>query len=95
MRLGITVADLSTAERLAAFGLDPPRPGRSGWRAYQEVGEALAADGWAGLVAPSAARPAGLVVCLFRGTGAVAGIRAVPPPTHVDQAPAPPRGMTT
>ena len=96
MQLNVTVADLSTPEQLAAVGLEPPRPGRTGWPAYQGVGEALAADGWAGLVAPSAARPAGLVVCLFRHeVRPVPGVRLLPPPQHVDRAPAPPRGMTT
>jgi RES domain-containing protein len=51
------VADLSTADRLARLGLAQPRPGRSTWPAYQEVGERLHVDGCAGLVAPSAARP--------------------------------------
>lgn len=95
VRLGVTLADLSTPGLLAAVGLDPPRPGRSGWPAYQSVGEALAADGWTGLVAPSAARPTGLVVCLFRGTGPLVGVRPLPPPSRVEHAPAPPRGMTT
>lgn len=95
VQLGVTVAKLSTPERLAEVGLDPPRPGRSGWRAYQDVGEALHAEGWAGLIAPSAARPTGLVVCLFRADGALRGVRPLPPPTRVERAPIPPRGMTT
>ena len=90
------VADLSAADRLARVGLRPPRPGRRTWPEYQDVGEQLAADGWAGLVAPSAARPSNLILCLFRvADGDVPSARPVPPPTRVDQPPAPPTGMNT
>ena len=42
-----------------------PRPGgRRGGR-IRRVGEQLWREGWAGLVAPSAARPEGLVLCVF------------------------------
>lgn len=99
IRLDVTVADLSSPEGLAEVGLQIPRPGRSGWPDYQLVGEALAADGWAGLVAPSAARRSALAVCLFRrkhqeGSG-LRGVTPLPPPEHVTTAPVPPRGMTT
>ena len=94
--IDVEVADLSDATRLARVGLAMPRPGRRGWPPYQRVGETLADDGWAGLVAPSAARPEHLVVCLFRADdGAVSEARPVPPPTRVDEPPAPPTGMTT
>jgi RES domain-containing protein len=36
-----SVADLSTADRLGRVGLGQPRPARSSWPAYQEVGERL------------------------------------------------------
>lgn len=99
MRLDVTVADLSTPEKLAEVGLHVPGPSRSGWAAYQLVGEAIAADGWAGLVAPSAARPRALAVCLFRrehqeGSG-LRGVTPLPPPEHLTNAPVPPQGMTT
>jgi RES domain-containing protein len=43
--LQVTVADLSTPERLNAVGLDRPTPGRESWPAYQRVGEQLRAQG--------------------------------------------------
>jgi RES domain-containing protein len=91
----VEVADLSDVDRLARVELAPPRPGRRGWSPYQRVGETLADDGWAGLVAPSAARPGHLVLCLFRAAETLVGARPVPPPTRVEQPPAPPTGMTT
>ena len=59
------VADLRTADALCAQGLAPPRPGRTEWPAFQTVGEALHHAGWRALIAPSAARPDGLVLCIF------------------------------
>ena len=89
------VADLRTKRRLGALGLEPPRPGRRGWRSYQEAGEALWRDGWPGLIAPSAARPEGLVLCLFRTADGVSGARRVGRPRTVREPPVPPTGMTT
>ena len=89
------VADLSNEELLARVGLTPPRPGRRTWPPYQRVGETLHAEGWPGLLAPSAARPGHLVICLFRPTAGLSGARPVPPPVRVDVPPAPPTGMTT
>lgn len=83
LRLDIEVADLTTEAKLRRVGLQPPRPTRAEWAAFQEVGERLRAESWAGLVAPSAARPEGLVVCLFR-SGAPRGVRRLPPPRRVD-----------
>ena len=94
-RVSATVADLSSPELLASVGLAAPRPGRTQWPAYQRVGEQLAAEGWRGLVAPSAARPEGRVLCLFRGDGPLRGATPVPPPEQFTEPPAPPRGMTT
>jgi RES domain-containing protein len=100
--LDVEVADLSDQARLARVGLASPRPGRRGWLAFQRVGEALAAEGWAGLVAPSAARPAHRVVCLFRSEGSEAGgavrVRGARPlgsPLTISEVPPPPTGMTT
>jgi RES domain-containing protein len=94
----VTVADLSTDERLDRVDLSVPRPGRRGWPAFQAVGEQLAAQGWAGLLAPSAARPAYRVLCLFRteaeGHAAPSGARPVSRPRRVAEPPTPP-GMTT
>ncbi len=64
-RIELTIVDLSTAERLAAVGLQPPRPQRLSWPPYQQIGEALWHDGWYGLIAPSAARPDAYVICVF------------------------------
>lgn len=94
-RLDVEVADLSTTERLRRVGLAPPRPIRAEWPAFQAVGEQLHAEGWGGLLAPSAARPGQLIVCLFRTGTRLIGVRRVPPPRRVERAPVPPTGMTT
>ena len=94
--LDVEVADLSTASRLARAGLPPPAPGRRSWPTFQRVGERLWREGWRGLVAPSAARPAGRTVCLFRASdGAIDGAEPQRPPRRVREPPAPPTGMTT
>jgi RES domain-containing protein len=64
-RIDAQLADLSGPERLAAVGLPPPRPSRRTWPPSQGVGDALWRAGWAGLVAPSAARPASVIICVF------------------------------
>lgn len=92
--LDVWVADLSTPDRLASWALPLPVPDQ-GWANFQRVGEQLYDEGWPGLVAPSAARPGALVVCLFWRGGIVEGARAVPPPQRWDEPPVPPRGMTT
>lgn len=89
------VADLSTTANLRAQGLGRPVPDRGSWAPFQRVGEGLAAAGWAGLIAPSASRPAGLVLCVFWGGPGLGRIRALPRPRRVDEAPVPPGGMTT
>jgi RES domain-containing protein len=89
------VADLRTPETLATVGLSVPRPGRADWPAFQRAGEALYEAGWPALVAPSAARPAGLVLCVFRAVARPAGVEPCTPPERVDEPPAPPRGMRT
>lgn len=68
------IADLSTEERLRAVGLERPAPRRGDWPAFQQMGERLQEEGFTGLVAPSAARTEGRVLCVFRNTDAVAGI---------------------
>jgi RES domain-containing protein len=90
------VADLRSREALAERKLAMPRPNRADWPRFQRVGEALHQAGWPALVAASAARPSGLVLCVFRRDREQApGIEPVPPPERVEQPPAPPRGMTT
>jgi len=89
------VADLSDARRLARCGLSLPAPGRKTWPPYQAVGETLAGEGWAGLLAPSAARPAGLVLCLFVAERRRLPARPVQPPAVVREPPAPPVGSRT
>jgi RES domain-containing protein len=88
------VADLGGRERLEAVGLTLPSPGRRGWPAYQAVGERLHRDGWAGLLAPSAARPEGRVLCVFRDEGPPEGLRAEER-RRVSEPPVPPPGMRT
>jgi RES domain-containing protein len=91
----VEVADLSTDEKLAAVGLKPPSPSRAAWRAYQLVGEQISAGGWRGLLAPSAARPAGKILCLFRDEHGVSGAKAKPPPRLIREPPPPPAGLVT
>lgn len=94
-QVDLTVADLSSPARLDAVGLLPPTPHRAGWPDYQQMGERLYEDGWRGLLAPSAARPTGRVLGLFRTGDSVEGVTLVSPPQRVEHAPPPPRGMTT
>lgn len=89
------VADLSTPEKLQGVGLPSPTPARSQWPAFQRVGEALWGEGWPALIAPSAARSEGKVLCVFRERRTVPGTTPLPPPqTHVEP-PRVPQGMTT
>ena len=93
--MDLVLADLSDDDRLAAVGLTAPQPSRSSWPAYQRVGEMLWEAGWAGLLAPSAARPRSLVACVFDdGRWPPAGcapLRAI----EITAVPPPPTGMTT
>jgi RES domain-containing protein len=89
------VADLCDADRLRAGGLDMPTPGRATWPPYQAVGEQLWREGWPGLVAPSAARPEGRVLCLFVDDPEVLPARPIGRPRVVAEPPVPPTGMRT
>jgi hypothetical protein len=91
----LEVADLTTAARLARVDLSSPMPGRRSWPPYQEVGEALWRQGWRGIVAPSAARPDGVVLCLFVVDFATLPAEPVPPPRVAAEPPVPPTGMRT
>ena len=90
---GVEVADLSNGRRLARVGLEPPSPGRKRWAAYQRVGQQLWREGWAGLIAPSAARPEGRVLCLFVPDGVP--VKPSGRARVVTAPPAPPVGMRT
>lgn len=83
------IADLSDADRLAAVGLPLPSPTRMQWLAFQAVGEQLHADGWSGVLAPSAAGPeAGRILCLFREEETIDGVKPIPPPVIYRRPPA-------
>lgn len=91
----LELVDLSTPERLARLGLDAPRPGRRTWPRYQAVGEQLFRDGYAGLLAPSAARPQALISAIFdRGAWPPDGCRPMRA-IEITETPPPPTGMTT
>ncbi|HEX2047699.1 MAG TPA: RES family NAD+ phosphorylase [Acidimicrobiales bacterium] len=95
IEVDVEVADLSTAERLEEWGLARPEPDRQLWPSYQAVGERIWRDGWAGLIAPSAALPAGLVLCLFSLGTSMERVRPLASPHRWDELPPPPRGMRT
>jgi hypothetical protein len=89
------VADLSTTANLASVKLAPLSPTRREWPDFQSAGEQLWRDGYSGVLAPSAARPASLVLCLFRDDDEIAGATPLRPPTTHRRTPPPPTGMTT
>lgn len=87
------VADLSNERRLAAVGLSLPRPVGRDWPAFEAVGEQLYAEGRRGILAPSAARPEGRILCLFREEDTVEGVKPVPPPAIYRRPPTSPTGV--
>jgi RES domain-containing protein len=91
----LEVADLTDEGRLGRVGLTPPAPGRKTWRPYQSVGEQLWREGWLGLLAPSAARPEGHVLCIFVESTSALPVRLFGRPRVVSEPPAPPTGMRT
>jgi RES domain-containing protein len=93
----LVVADLSDADRLARVGLAVPGPGRGTWAPFQAIGERLLSERWAGLVAPSAARPGSAVLCVFLPRNEPFPKRVVPklPPRPVTDPPIVPTGMQT
>ena len=91
----LEVADLSDARRLARVGLRVPTPGRRDWSSYQTVGEMLWREGRHGLLAPSAARPSGLVLCLFVQDPKVLPAQPAGRPSVVAEPPVSPMGMRT
>jgi RES domain-containing protein len=84
------VADLSDAARLAKVALSPPSASRLEWPQFQVAGEQLHAEGWRGILAPSAARPEGRVLCLFREAETIEGVKPIPPPAFYRNPPRPP-----
>ena len=94
-KVDVEVANLSNERRLQKVGLTRPKPGRHTWLPYQEVGEELWSEGWAGLLAPSAALRQGLVLCVFRESDPIPGVAPIPPPETVRTPPVLPRGMMT
>jgi hypothetical protein len=90
----VEVANLQSLARLKRVGLPQPKPGRRTWPHFQAIGETLFTEGWSGLIAPSAARPKGRVLCLFRD-GGLAGATPVRPAQRITTVPVPPTGMTT
>lgn len=92
----VRVADLSDEEHLARVGLSLPVPGSRSWPPYQKVGMQLHRDGWRGLVAPSSAHPASLVLCVFLPAGDLpADAKPARRVRTVEEPPAPPTGMRT
>jgi RES domain-containing protein len=92
----VTLADLCTTNRLARVGLTHPAPGRRGWPAFQAVGEQLYRDGFAGLIAPSAARPQNPVLGVFLPDQTLPPtVTPQHPPKRVRLPPPPPTGMRT
>lgn len=88
-------ADLSTSGALARVGLHKPTPDRSDWQRFQTVGEQLCRDGWKAMIAPSAARSTGTVLCIFGGAEEVVGVERIPPPQTFISPPPVPKGLTT
>jgi RES domain-containing protein len=96
------VADLSDPDALSKARLSLPVPSRSQWPRFQAVGEALAKEGWPGILYPSASRVEqsedNHALCLFRSaklTSSISGLAPSGPPTRYDEPPAPPTSLRT
>lgn len=90
------VADLSTDEKLKDAGLPNPAPDRRLWRPFQDAGEALAGEGFSGVLYRSAARMgSGSSLCVFRRGSSIPGVEPVGAATRHDEPPAPPRRLRT
>jgi RES domain-containing protein len=83
------IADLATAESLLVVGLADQRPGRRDWAPFQAVGEKLWREGHRDVVAPSAARPTGRILSLFREKHELHGVTPLRPPTTHRHPPVP------
>lgn len=89
------IADLRSERALVRAGLGLPVPGQRDWPAFQDVGLRLWGEGFRGVLAPSAARPAGRSLCLFIDHATIQGVRPVGRPRRISDPPAPPTGMRT
>jgi hypothetical protein len=89
------VADLTIPAALRSLGLPDLLPDRSQWPAFQDAGHRLAAEGFAGVLFRSSARPDGLCVCVFATDQDFPGVRATGSPKRITVAPVVPRGMRT
>lgn len=89
------VADLRSADQLAQLGLSAPRPDTREWPSFQEAGERLAGEGYPALIAPSAARSGGEVLCVFWPPREGSAITTAGQPDVVREPPVPPRGLRT
>jgi hypothetical protein len=74
--------------------LAQPRPPRRRTR-LSASRRAAVREGWVWLLAPNAARPAGRVLCLFRGKHDVHGATPLSPPRLIPEPPPPPTGPRT
>ncbi|MDQ3646990.1 MAG: RES domain-containing protein [Actinomycetota bacterium] len=92
---GDRFADLRSERGLARVGPRAPSPDRPDWPEFQAVGQRLAGEGYAGLVAPSAARKPGQVLCLFWPPRSDTSVESVGKPALVSAPPLPPRGLRT
>ena len=93
--ISFQVANLADPDRLSRVNLPPPQPGRRSWPPYQAVGEQLHHEGWPGLLAPSAARPASTVLVVFLYNGSIPTDVAATNYTRMEDPPIPPTGMRT
>ena len=90
------VADLSTPDDLARHAIRSLNPSRRQWARTQPVGEEAWRQGFAALIAPSAARADGRVLAVFRTEpGKMQGIKPIRPAKRVDELPALPTGLRT
>lgn len=71
------IDDLAGDGALERHGLPKPTPSSTTWASFQTVGEKLFEGGARGLVAPSAAREGGKVLCVFRPQPEIDGVEVV------------------
>lgn len=87
------IADLRSSAERRRLGLPNLEPDAATWPPFQQEGERLRAAGYPGLLAPSAALPSGLVLCVFAPLGG--GVAVEGDPELHTAPPPPPRGMRT
>lgn len=88
------IEDLLNEGALEEHKLPRPAPSRSTWPQFQLVGEKLFKEGAGGLVAPSAAREGGRVLCVFRSQPEIDGVE-IAEVREVSHLPDVPRGLRT